>query len=419
MRRVLACVLCLAAAAGITVFSPSKAPLPLAASSDALSLKGLKRQSPQVQEWVDAVRSATPEQVAEEWSALPAEVRPHVTAALPVVAGNLDGLPYRVRDRLNRRALAQRLELMKKRNDEAARTAVKAYEAIAGALRPRSPRRYLMSLTGDLPPLAAISVGDPDAADMVTWQVPGMGTYSTDMKLWALAAQNVWDVQGTVGAPKKRAVIAWMGYTPPPPPPSIEASRGEYARAGAPNLIRDMTGLTSSRGTRDAPIVNVVAHSYGTTTAANALARADLGVNAFVMLGSAGIETSIPRASDLHARAVYVSEARKDGLAGWGRLSRIDPRAPRFGAIQFGSDGYAKQRLRAVTGHAPILHSAWNDKITSSVWTNIVNMVDRIAKYWQHRNSFGYLDRKTESLANVASATAAPATKRALTDVRR
>ena len=32
-------------------------------------------------------------------------------------------------------------------------------------------------------------------------------------------------------------------------------------------------------------------------------------------------------------------------------------------------------------------------------------MVDRVAKFIEHRQSFGYLDAGTESLANTASAT--------------
>ncbi|MFX7825050.1 hypothetical protein ABTK20_21875, partial [Acinetobacter baumannii] len=68
---------------------------------------------------------------------------------------------------------------------------------IEGALR--SPRnaasRYLIELTGDMPPLAAIAIGDLDSARTATFAVPGMGTTTRDMTGWTNAAQNLFDEQ--------------------------------------------------------------------------------------------------------------------------------------------------------------------------------------------------------------------------------
>ena len=411
VRRTFGFGLAIGAVLGIAVFTPPHAAPVITAAVAPLSPEGLGEVDAKDAADLDRVQEVSPTEIAEAWAVAPADDKPRILAALPPSAGNLDGLPYSIRDKLNRRALALRTSVAAERvkkapNDEAAKTSLAAFQAIAKSLKPAKPRRQLVTLTGDQPPLAAISVGDLDRAADVTWQVPGMGTYTTDMQLWSLAAQNLWAQQGKAGAPKQRAVVAWMGYRPPPPPPSIEAARGEYAEQGAPNLVRDITGFRATRASKLAEIeLNVVAHSYGTTLTANALASNELGVGSVVLLGSAGIEKTIGGASDLNARAVYACEASKDPQARLGRFSRTDPRAPTFGATVFGCDGDEREKLKAVTGHAPILHSAWNDKIESSVWAKIADVVDRVARFVEHRESFGYLDKGTESLANIASAT--------------
>ncbi|MGH1549898.1 alpha/beta hydrolase [Leifsonia poae] len=411
VRRTFGLGLAVGAVIGIAVFTPPHAAPVITAAVAPLSQEGLGAIDAKVEADLDRVQKVSPKEIAEAWAVAPAADKPRILASLPPSAGNLDGLPYSIRDTLNRTALALRTTVAEERvkkapNDEAAKTSLAAFQAIAKSLKPAKPRRQLVTLTGDQPPLAAISVGELDKATDVTWQVPGMGTYTTDMQLWSLAAQNLWAQQGAAGAPKHRAVIAWMGYRPPPPPPSIEAARGEYAEQGAPNLVRDITGFRATRANNIAGIaLNVVAHSYGTTLTANALASNELGVSSVVLLGSAGIEKTIGGAAELNSRVVYACEAAKDPQARLGRFSRTDPRAPTFGATLFGCDGDEREKLKAVTGHAPILHSAWNDKIESSVWAKIADVVDRVARFVEHRESFGYLDKGTESLANIASAT--------------
>ncbi|MFP3467442.1 alpha/beta hydrolase [Leifsonia sp. SIMBA_070] len=404
--------------AGVLVLtSPSHAPIRLAASGSAVQGRAPGAKESLDPADVENLQQSRPDEVAAEWRAIPVAQRADAAQTLPTALGNLDGLPFGLRDKLNRRALKEatdeaRRKLATRPSDTETRRSLQAYTAISIALKPTKPRRQLITLTADQPPLAAISVGDLDAADLVTWQVPGMGTYTTDMALWTLAAANLHAAQGASGAPRARAVIAWMGYVPPPPPPSIEASRGVYVLAGAPNLIRDVSAVNAVRpGGRRKLHMNIVAHSYGTTVAANALASADLGIDAFVMLASAGVEPGIGNASALHAQHVYAGEARRDGLADFGRLSRIDPSAPTFGATLFGVDGVRSARLAAVTGHEPILHSAWNDNPRSSIWTRITDVVQRLLRYREHKQRFGYLDRGTESLANTACATTPGATR--------
>lgn len=353
--------------------------------------------------------NAQPEAAAREWPRLPEEQRLQLESRFPSLVGNLDGVSYLTRDRANRRELAAQLRASQAAafahpTDQGAAIRAASYKAISAALHTKTrPARSLVELVPGVRPTAAISVGNVQTAPMVTWTVPGMGTYTTDMQLWTLAAQNVWDAQAAAGAPTGHAVIAWMGYAVPPV--GIDAALGEYATRGAPLLVEAIQGVSAYRHA-DPPVLNVVAHSYGTTLAADALAGRAVGVSAFVMLGSAGVEERIASASDLHAQRVYAGEAADDEEAFLGRLSRIDPRVRSFGATVIPVDGDPRSGLASVTGHAPILHSAYNDDIASKVWTAIPSLSDRVRAYRQHLAEHGYLDSGTQSLQQVGKVTA-------------
>ncbi|WP_435094735.1 alpha/beta hydrolase [Clavibacter michiganensis] len=368
------------------------------------------------------VMDASPARVVSWWAA---KDRKHQRALIrnsPALVGNLDGVDYASRDSANRRQL--RAELRTEREavaahpeDADARDRLTALTAIRDALKPEAragghaePKRTLVSLSHRDPPLAAIAVGDLDTARQVTFTVPGMGTYTDDMQLWTETAQNVFDAQASVGAPAAHAVVAWIGYRTPPP--GIDATLGDYAERGAPMLASELAGLQAARHGGDLASVNVIAHSYGSTMAADALAARDLGVDSFVMLGSAGVEDGIDDARDLHARHVYAGEAADDDEAVWGRLSRQDPRAPGFGATVISVDGDPARGLLPVTTHAPVLHSSWNDDPDSRAWTTIRDPAQRAAEFAAHEKTYGYLDAGTESLLNAAIATTPHATER-------
>lgn len=351
-----------------------------------------------------------PDAVHDEWRDLDADIRTDAIETLPEVVGNLDGVDYRDREKANRRALStalatQKKELAKHPGDEQAKRVLVSLTAIQKTLKgKRTPARHLIALSLDRPPLAAIALGDLDAATDITFVVAGMGTYTDDMQLWTQSAQNLWDEQGDIGAPARRAVVSWIGYVTPPP--GVDAALGDYAARGAPLLTADVRGVNAVRVDAPPRAVNVVAHSYGTTTAANALSQAkDLGVYSFVMLGSAGIEDRIPNAAALHAEHVYAGEAAADGEARFGRLTRRDPRSPSFGATVISVDGDKRADLLPVTGHAPVLHSPWNDDPLSTAWSHITKTALFEEKYAEHLAHYGYLDAYTESLRNAAIAT--------------
>ena len=345
--------------------------------------------------------------VDELWNNATPKQRARAVRSAPELIGNLEGVDYVDRDRANRLYLARALKQTTKRAeaapaDQTAAFRLRALTAVKATLSSKTqPRRYLVELSPAPRPLAAVAVGNPDTARQITFDVPGMGTYSDDMQLWAQAAQNVYDEQGRAGAPAQRSVVAWIGYVTPPP--GIDATLGEYAARGAPRLVSALQGvLASRRGDPDLD-VSVIAHSYGTTTAANALASARLGIFSFVMLGSAGIESTIRNARALHARHVYAGEASGDTQAQWGRTSRRDPRAPSFGATILHVEGSGTKL--PVTNHEPIKHSNWNNDPTSAAYAKFTDLNALAKKYGEHVTTFGYLDAGTESLANAATAT--------------
>lgn len=120
-----------------------------------------------------------------------------------------------------------------------------------------------------------MSIGDLDDADNVTWAVPGMGSSAATLPDWARSAQTVQDKQTQLDDDRRHAVVAWVGDKAP----AVAASSvfaTDLASAGAVNLDRALNGFTAVRSDAD---LNVIAHSYGTTTAALALARPGVHVD--------------------------------------------------------------------------------------------------------------------------------------------
>ncbi len=334
----------------------------------------------------------------------------------PVVFGNLEGVPYTARDHANQTALkaavadveAQLAQIQALVDD----TTVGYGEMppVAAALRksltdlqkqhdvlrniqdalkgPRgsTARRQLISLTQDNPPLAAVSVGDLDTAGSVTYAVPGMGTTTSDMTGWTKAAQNLHDL-----LPQGSAVVSWIGYETPPVPAlenNIDVGVLDVNRAvaGGQKLAGALGGLVAVRG-ETAPQLNIVAHSYGTTTAAVALTQPGIQVDNFITVGSAGLPDNVHTAADLNAGQVYSGHAR-DKMPGesesgdqWAWTGRensrdhhVNPMKPEFGSYAFGTDT-GGDAGRVVTDHSALIGDDGGQA--------------------------GYFDKRTESLKNT------------------
>jgi 3D (Asp-Asp-Asp) domain-containing protein len=93
------------------------------------------------------------------------------------------------------------------------------------------------------------------------------------------------------------------------------------AQNGSWRFANELDGIHAARAAKPA-YVSVLAHSYGTTMAADALTHTKYPVDSFTMLGSAGIDTQVVKSlSDLHVKqaggtaAIYTTAATLDFLA--------------------------------------------------------------------------------------------------------
>ncbi|PPI47684.1 alpha/beta hydrolase [Rathayibacter iranicus] len=314
--------------------------------------------------------------------------------ACPSLFGTLEGIPYGARDRANRAALTARIDALTTERDAAllraeevrdrpgattleiaaATTAVtRANEHLRPLLNIRESlmpvagksKRFLCSLTADQPPLAALSIGDLDSASTVIYAVPGMGTTTADMSSWSKTSQQMADL--VVGT---KAVVAWIGYETPPVPDLINQDltvfENDLAREGGAALAKSLRGLSAVR--RDNPVVpDVIGHSFGSTTAAFGMLEDGVQVDAFVILGSAGLPPEAGHASDLHANAVYPAQAHSiapwddGGGDKWAQIGRgplsqhqVDPMDPSFGGHPFGVET-GGDAGRIVTDHEALI----------------------------------------------------------------
>lgn len=369
--------------------------------------------------WAKLVYEYPPhaDHVAMWWEALDGNTRTALTSCASWIIGNLDGVSYAFRDRANRATLASEIGRVRQEIQDAKTRPAAGWEPGYGVGGSKSTQlvlledrlstllnieraltplpggalRSLTSFTADKPPLAAVSIGNLDDATSVSYAVPGMGTTSRDMTGWTTGAQNIFDEQVRVTNDADRAVVAWIGYKTPPVP----IAQGGFgvlstsaAEVGAVHLDRALDGLQAARN--DTVQLNVIGHSYGTTTSTFALADPHAPrVDTFVSVGSAGLPPSIDTAARLNAVEVYAGQAPNvvpilqasegDQWAWTGRMSPahpVDPTSPGFGAQVFGVDG--SDGNHPVTDHGTHVSEG---------------------------EGWGYFDPGTQSLRNIALAT--------------
>ncbi|WP_267420489.1 MULTISPECIES: alpha/beta hydrolase [unclassified Curtobacterium] len=300
---------------------------------------------------------------------------------VPLLIGNLNGVAYWARDKANRATLKN--ELRRAGGVDAA-----AYSNIESALK-KYDGTSLISLYPEHPPLAAVAMGDMDTAENVTYVVPGMNSDTRNMTVVERAAYNLRTKQGD-WSDDTTAVVAWINYATPTPTTVLH---GDLARAGSTRLADDLAGFNATRGDSKGTL-NVVAHSYGSTMSSLTLADHDLGVDSYVVAGSAGIERRIADAGDIHAGVVYAAQAPRvlpfiggkgDQWSSIGQafsMTRTDPAVASFGATYLPTAGQpGDPQMHGVTTHDPLIHGP------------------------HHPDDYGYFDTNTESLDNIARAT--------------
>lgn len=179
--------------------------------------------------------------------------------------------------------------------------------------------------------LAAISDRNLDTAAEATFFVPGMYSDSRTIPELLGPAGYIRDELGAEGG--SHAMVAWTGYDSPD---FTTVNFNESAERGGERLAETLAGMQASRG--ESVDVNVVAHSYGTTTADFALSSSPdaYGVDDVFYLGSAGLADSgavdaqgLPTYSYGDAN-LYASTSNADLVAPFGRLAEHpnDPSVP-------------------------------------------------------------------------------------------
>ncbi|MER7673824.1 alpha/beta hydrolase [Kitasatospora sp. NPDC096128] len=290
--------------------------------------------------------TTAPAQAAAFFAGLTPAQQEALAARHPLVVGNLDGAPVRLRYHANSLALAAERDrelarttdpALTPQDHQAARTRVERYRTLLDggrqilAFDPRG-RGQVAEVFGDLAtaPRSAVIVPGSDI-DLLTFD-RATEPYGTPAGM-ARALHRATD--------GRTAVIAWAGYTTPVGV-GVDAATEDLARAGADRLTRLLDGLAVSTSPQ-AP-ATVFCHSYGSVVCG--LARpTPARASALVVLGSPGM--GVGSAADLDPGVPLWATARND--SDWiGNVPNVrflglghgaDPTDPGFGARPLPSAG--------------------------------------------------------------------------------
>jgi len=314
-----------------------------------------------VQQLIDAPPAAR--EIALWWSGLAGPARGDLLASAPGLIGNLEGVPFEMRNTANRAYLSDTIAQLSgpevgsrsQALDES--TQLRMLQKVTAALvaPAGAPTRALLSLDPDGAGTASIVIGDLGTADYVSILVPGM-FYTVDgqMAAWTTAAQGLYDEQVSwvdqLGLGGTVATVAWIGYETPS---LVNFTSLDLAYQGRDALASAVNGLHDLRGD-DQPYLSLIAHSYGSTAAMMALTDYGIDIDSIGIIGSPG--SSAQLASDLGVPGdnVYVGEADWDQVKD-SAFFGSDPGSASFGAHRFrvagGTDPVTGQALLGSTGH--------------------------------------------------------------------
>ncbi|MEH3089540.1 MAG: alpha/beta hydrolase [Microbacterium arborescens] len=287
------------------------------------------------------------------------ELRGELEAAHPEILGNLDGIPYDVRGRLN----LARLEALRATRPDGQLGSDAA--ALWSQLSSGPPAPLLISFDpdGSAQMTAALAYGDLATATDINVLVPGMSSTVSGIGEWGTTARAL------NGAGPGLATIAWFGYDSPDPTEEPSMNR---AIDGAASLRSFLLGVGAVRPTAE---LAVIAHSYGSTTAAIAIgSQSDaLGVDQFIAVGSAGFPSDEQVLANLQSAdglRMYATLSENDA---WARIGRDTSWGGAHGTVpetlpgvtEFGSDGgYADgEHLAPTPGHSA--HDGGNSPLPS------------------------------------------------------
>ena len=309
--------------------------------------------------------------VTSWWSGLSASSKSALAASAPQLVGNLDGVPFGVRDSANRAYLHTavvkasasvsagigRAQLVGERHRL---EILKQIERTLATKKGAVPRQLLtFDPTGDA--RAAVVVGDISKADYVSYLVPGMFfTVQGQIYDWTTIAQDLYNEQAgwlkTLAKSdasyqgKSAATVAWIGYSTPG---VLDIASLDRADQGAGFLGNAVQGVQSVRKGHE-PYVTLVTHSYGSTAAMIELAKGGVAVDALAIVGSPGSAAQTASALDVKNDNVYVGEAAWDPVVNTAFYGS-DPGSASFGAhtmdVAAGVDPITGKPLAAAVGH--------------------------------------------------------------------
>lgn len=319
-----------------------------------------------------------PAAVTAWWGGLPSSAHRSLLSTLPELLGNLDGLPFAVRDQANRVFLADEIERQEtvlrsglgRSEHMRAQTRLVALERIRDALAggDASGVAALVQLDVHAEPKAVVAVGDLDRADYVSYLVPGMFFgVQEQIGAWVATAVELHEEQvrwlelfeqamagpdrpSGAGAQTAVATVAWIGYQTPS---LLNIGSLDLAEEGSDALANSVRGLAAARAGRP-PHISVMAHSYGSTAALMALDDGGVTVDALAVLGSPG--SPAESVADLNVRDgnVFVGEAEWDPIP-QSAFFGADPGSRDFGAhrlsVSGGIDAITQRSLAPSIGH--------------------------------------------------------------------
>ncbi|WP_210480883.1 alpha/beta hydrolase [Naasia sp. SYSU D00948] len=299
------------------------------------------------------------------WAALDRSEQAGLALLAPELIGNLDGVPYEVRDRANRAELASAQDELRSRLSsgigKGAASGVidrlKMLNQIEESLERTDggPARRLIMLDTVMPGRAAVALGELEEADYVSLLVPGaLLSVREHMAEWTKVTADIYDEQLRWGERLDEdftvATVSWIGYQTP----DVTNVAGlDLAEQGAAFLSSTVNGLRSLRD-GDEPYVSVFAHSYGATAVMLALDSGDMSVDALAMMGSPGGVAETVADLGVPEGRVWVGEAAWDPVVHTAFFG-VDPGSPEFGARRMsvaGSvDPVTGEVLTASVGH--------------------------------------------------------------------
>lgn len=294
--------------------------------------------------------------VAVWWDRLDDVRQSALVQAAPQLVGNLEGVPFIVRDRANRTLLGQSIREAQEAADSGTtspngdpKQVLEMLRSVSSALEgePKQPKRSLLALDTVYPGRAAVVVGDLSTADYVSVLVPGMYFSVKDQLVdWTATAQTLytaeraWQDYFRGGARSERpdegiATVAWIGYHTPELG-TVGSER--QAMEGARFLEQALSGIRSARPGHE-PYVSVLGHSYGSTAALITLRSGQVSVDALALMGTPGSETTQSvKDLDVANGNVWVGGALLDPVVGTGFFG-TDPGSAAFGARSFDVEG--------------------------------------------------------------------------------